>query len=69
MREAPHWLYERLPYLYVLIGALAASDFRLQTESALGIALVLVGLVVLRLRNRYRLKSTQHILFRLGALR
>ncbi len=69
MREAPHWLYERLPYLYVLTGVLAASGFELSPDKVSGIVLATVGLAVFRLRINYRLRSAQQIRFRLGALR
>jgi hypothetical protein len=69
MREAPNWLYERLPYLYVLGGAVAATGFELSADAAAGLALVLAGLGILRLRIHYRLKSIPQIRFRLGALR
>lgn len=69
MREAPNWFYERLPYLYVLGGVLAATGFDLTTDKILGIVLALASLAVFRLRIHYRPKSTHQILFRLGALR
>lgn len=69
MREAPNWLYERLPYAYVAVGALAASGFEWRWITAAGIALVVAGLAILRLRLRYRVKSVHQVFFRLGALR
>lgn len=69
MREAPQWLYERLPYFYVLGGTLAASGFDLSPDTVAGLIFVITGLAILRLRFRYRLKSVPQIRFRLGALR
>lgn len=69
MRETPHWLYERLPYLYVLGGAFAVSGFELSLVRIGGLILILAGLRIFRLRIRSRLKSVPQILFRLGALR
>ena len=69
MREAPNWLYEPLPYLYVVAGALGASSSELSSTTLLGLTLVLAGLGLLQLRIRHRLKSSRQILFRLGALR
>jgi len=68
-REAPNWLYECLPYLYVVIGTLAVSGFEWRSSTLGGVIFVLVGLALFRLRIRYRLKSVHQITFRLGALR
>lgn len=69
MPEAPNWLYEQLPYLYVLIGVFAASGFDLSATELPGLVLAFLGLTVIRLRFNYRLRSSQQIRFRLGALR
>lgn len=69
MREAPNKLYECLPYLYVVIGTLAVSGFEWRPSTLGGLVFVLVGLLLFRLRIRYRLKSAHQIVFRLGALR
>ncbi len=69
MRETPDWLYERLPYVYVLGGVIAASGFQVTANMILGSLLVMAGLAVFRLRIHHRLKATRRISSRLAALR
>jgi hypothetical protein len=68
MRDAPGWLYERLPYVYILTGLLATSGIELTVSTLSGAVLVVVGLIVFRLRLRYRALSAQRVLLRISSL-
>ncbi len=55
----PAWLYEMLPFIYIVAGLLAAINLSGALAIMSGALLVLVGAQVLRLRGRYR-KAMKH---------
>jgi hypothetical protein len=69
MRDAPSWLYEGLPYLYILGGLFAVVGMNFSVTNVSGALLVTAGLIIFRLRMHYRSRAAKRVLLRLAFLR
>ena len=50
----PHWLYERLPYLYVAVGIFALANLEHRIGALSGGLLILIGAYVWFIRRTNR---------------
>jgi hypothetical protein len=54
LKNIPDWLYEPLPYLYVLMGLIATIVLESLIGKISGVLLISAGLVIWNLRFTYR---------------
>ena len=54
MRFLPQFVYESLPYLYMLIGIFSMTKVPGKLGIACGLLMFCIGLLVLRMRMNYR---------------
>lgn len=57
MRSLPQFIYEFLPYLYMLIGVLAMTKVTGKLGIASGLLMFCIGLLVLKMRMNYRAET------------
>ncbi|MGE5490933.1 MAG: hypothetical protein ACM31P_06615 [Actinomycetota bacterium] len=54
MRFLPRFVYESLPYLYLLVGSLSVAKIPGKLGMASGLLLLAISLLVFRMRMTYR---------------
>lgn len=54
MGPLPNWLYEPLPYLYVLVGIITAYSLDILLGRISGLLLISAGVIVWHLRFQHR---------------
>ncbi|HZX32877.1 MAG TPA: hypothetical protein VFF03_16120 [Rhodocyclaceae bacterium] len=67
MRFLPRFVYETLPYLYLLVGILAIVKIPGKLGVASGLLLVAIGILVFKLRLTYRAEVREGARIMMGA--
>ncbi|HJW25002.1 MAG TPA: hypothetical protein VJ576_08900 [Rhodocyclaceae bacterium] len=59
MKYLPRFVYESLPYLYLMVGALSMGKISGKLGIASGLLLFAVGILVLKMRLTYRAEARE----------
>lgn len=60
MYRWPSWIYEPLPYLYLLAGVTAAVGFDPLVGRISGLLLIMAAILIILMRREYRTAAVRH---------